>query len=207
MSVKRPTGGPSPIKLVIVAATATVIGLSVVGVLGVAAAEAPTTTSSSTTTVPTTTTTAPPSPTVSVQGVATEAIEASAGAATATAVYRQGMADAIVDGQSKAQFLASKTGASLGAVQSITENGGFITCAGEIEYTGEQPDFGSPGVSGSGVSARGVLAPQTSAVVHRPTTVKRRRHGAKGPSAKAKRAVASGCTLSAQVSLVYALEG
>jgi Protein of unknown function (DUF541) len=183
------------LKVVLVAAAAAVIGLSVVGALGVAAAEAPTTTTTASTT------TAPTLPTVSVQGVATEAIEPSASAATATAVYRQGMADAINDGQAKAQFLASKAGASLGAVQNITENGGYITCSGEIEYTGEQPDFGSPGVSGIGVSARTVVAPRASSVVRKPA-VKRRGH-AKEPSAK--RAVASGCTLSAQVSLVYAL--
>ncbi len=190
-----------PLKLLIVAAAATVIGLSVVGVLGVAAAEAPTTTTS-TTTVPTTT--APPLPTVSVQGVATEAIEQSASAATATGVYRQGMADAISDGQAKAQLLASKAGVSLGAVQNISENGGFIMCSGEIEYTGEQPDFGSPGVSGAGISARSVVAPRASAVVHKPVhkPAKRRRR-TKNPTAKG--ATASGCTLSAQVSLVYAL--
>ena len=58
------------------------------GVLGVASAEGPTTAS--------------PPPTVSVQGVAIEPIEQSASSATATTVYRQGMAAAVTDGQAKA---------------------------------------------------------------------------------------------------------
>ncbi len=63
------------------------------------------------------------------------------------------MAAAITDGQAKAQFLASSAGVTLGAVQSIVENGGYIGCTGnEIEYLGEQPDFGSPGVGVSGVA-------------------------------------------------------
>ena len=82
-----------PIKVLIPAAAVTVIALIAAGMLGVASAEAPTTTS--------------PPPTVSVQGVAIEPIEQSASSATATTVYRQGMAAAVTDGQSKAQFLAS----------------------------------------------------------------------------------------------------
>ena len=112
--------------------------------LGVASAEAPTTAS--------------PPPTVSVQGVAIEPIEQSASSATATTVYRQGMAAAITDGQAKAQFLASSAGVTLGAVQGIVENGGYIGCTGnEVEYLGEQPDFGSPGV---GVSPDEVSGPR-----------------------------------------------
>ena len=86
-------------RIVVPAAATTTVALIAAGVLGVATAETPTIT---------------PPRTVSVQGVATEAIDQSANAATATAVYRQGMADAISDGQAKAQFLASKTGATLG---------------------------------------------------------------------------------------------
>ena len=72
------------------------IALIAAGMLGVASAEAPTTAS--------------PPPTVSVQGVAIEPIEQSASSATATTVYRQGMAAAVTDGQTKAQFLASQPG-------------------------------------------------------------------------------------------------
>jgi uncharacterized protein YggE len=184
-----------PLKLVVLPTVVAVTALGAVSVLGVAAAEAPTT--------PTTTAAvAAPVRTVSVQGVANEAIEQSANASTATAVYRQGMADAIVDGQSKAQFLASKAGATLGAVQSIGEGGGYISCPSEVEYLGEQPDFGSGGVVAAPVSARSV-ARRAAPVVHKPAAKKHRKQSKAAPVAK--RAAASGCTLSAQVSLVYAL--
>ncbi len=172
------------------AAVVVTIALVAAGMLGVASAEAPTN--------PT------PSPTVSVQGVAVEPIEQSASLATATAVYRQGMADAIADGQSKALFLASKAGVTLGAVQSIVENGGYIGCTGnEIEYLGEQPDFGSPGggIAQAGASTPRVLNAGTPGV--RKPAVKHARKKRKAPVAK--RASVAGCTLSAQVSLVYAI--
>jgi hypothetical protein len=176
---------------VVIATVGAVIGLVVVGVLGVATAEAPPVT---------------PAPrTVSVQGVATESIAQGSSAAAATAVYRQGMADALSDGQAKAQFLASKAGAPLGQVQSVVEDGGYVGCVGNEGYTGEQPDFGSPSVSiaAAGASARtrtsGPLpAVRNPGAAHKPA--KRHRRG-KVPSAK--HAAVAGCTLSAQVSLVY----
>ena len=144
--------------------------------------------------------------TVSVQGVATIAIGQSASAGEATAVYRQGMTDALADGQSKAQFLASGAGVTLGVVQSIVEDGGYITCTGnEAEYLGEQPDFGSPGVyvSAAGVSAPSLASPQRSTpTVNSPAVKPRKKHKRK-PAAKT--AAAGSCTLAAQVALVYAL--
>jgi len=178
---------------VLIPATAVTVGaLIAAGMLGVASAEAPTTPS--------------PPPTVSVQGIAIEPIEQSASSATATTVYRQGMAAATTDGQAKAQFLASSAGVTLGAVQSIVENGGYIGCTGnEIEYLGEQPDFGSPGV---GVSPGAVGVPRVAGaaapVTNRPATKhakkKKRKH-----APVAKRASVAGCTLTAQVSLTYAI--
>jgi hypothetical protein len=172
------------------AAAVTVIALVLAGLLGVAAAEAPTTSS--------------PPPTVSVQGVAIEPIEQSASATTATAVYRQGMADAVADGQAKAQFLASKAGVTLGAVQSIVENGGYIGCTGnEVEYLGEQPDFGSPGIASSGAA---VGAPRVLSQATRGTSKPAGKHPKKKRKAPvAKRASVAGCTLTAQVSLTYAI--
>jgi len=183
-------------RIVIPAAAATTVALIAVGLLGVASAEAPTTM-------------APQLRTVSVQGVATEVIDQNANAATATAVYRQGMADAISDGQAKAQFLAGKAGATLGPVQSIVEGGGYIGCtSSEVssndEYQGAQPDFGSPGIAGSvqGVSPPRAIAKATPGV-RKPAVrlVRKKKH--KTPVAK--RAAAVSCTLSAQVSLAYAL--
>ena len=161
------------------------------GMLGVASAEAPTTAS--------------PPPTVSVQGVAIEPIEQTASSATATTVYRQGMAAAITDGQVKAQFLASSAGVTLGAVQSIVENGGYIGCTGnEIEYLGEQPDFGSPGVGvSSGVASVPRVADAVAPVASKRATKHAKKKKRKAPVAK--RASVAGCTLTAQVSLAYAI--
>jgi Protein of unknown function (DUF541) len=178
-------------RVLIPATAVTVVALVAAGMLGVASAEAPTTTS--------------PPPTVSVQGVATLPIEQSASSATATTVYRQGMAAAVTDGQAKAQFLASSAGVTLGAVQSIVENGGYIGCTGnEIEYLGEQPDFGSPGV---GVSPGAVSVPRVAGaavpVINKPAAKHAKKKKRKAPVAK--RASAAGCTLTAQVSLTYAI--
>jgi hypothetical protein len=179
-----------PMRVLIPATAVTVIALIAAGMLGVASAEAPTAAS--------------PPPTVSVQGVAIEPIEQSASSATATTVYRQGMAAAVADGQTKAQFLASSAGVTLGAVQSIVENGGYIGCTGnEVEYMGEQPDFGSPGVESYGGE---VSVPRVAGAVTRGTSkpaVKHARTKKKAPVAK--RASAAGCTLTAQVSLTYAI--
>jgi uncharacterized protein YggE len=163
---------------------ATAAALAAVSVLGVASAEAPTT---------------PPQRTVSVQGVATEAIDQHASASAASAVYHQGMVDAVADGLSKAQLLAGKVGASLGPIQSVVEGGGYISCisaseSGNAEYEGAQPDFGTPGVSISAGSVRPL------ARARRPSSRGRAR---RAPAAHA--ATAGSCTLSTQVSLVYPL--
>jgi hypothetical protein len=191
-------------RLMIPATTVTVVSLIVVGLLGVASAEAPTATT--------------PPPTVSVQGVATEPIEQSASSATATAVYRQGMADSITDGQAKAQFLASKAGVTLGSVQSIVEGGGYIGCTGgeessNDEYQGAQPDFGSPGATTSTpvFNAPRALNKATPGV-RKPAAKHSKKKKPKKTSAKqasattnATTASATTCTLSTQVSLVYTL--
>jgi hypothetical protein len=192
MSASRLRG---PIRIAIAAAASATIAMVAVGALGVASAEAPTTAS--------------PPPTVSVQGVATEPIEQSASITTATAVYRQGMADAISDGQTKAQFLAGKAGVTLGVVQSIVEGGGYISCTGSEEssnneYLGAQPDFGSPGVaSAPGLSTPRAVTKATPGV--RKPAAKHGKKKRKKPSAK--QASATTCTLSTQVSLVYTLSG
>jgi len=175
------------------AALVVTAGLVVANMLGVAAAEAPTGTA--------------PVRTVSVEGVATVPIPQGASLEVADATYRQGMAAAMSDGQGKAEFLASKAGVTLAGVQSIAEGGGSIECRtktveGESEgitwerYTGEQPDIGS--------ATRGVsyaVAPEAAA---HPSIGSKKRPKPKHPTAK--RAVnAEGCTLSAQITLVYAI--
>ena len=175
-----------------IAAAAVVAGaLLAVGVLSVASAE--------TTPAPAPAASAPVR-TVSVQGVATAPVAPEANAATATAVYRQAMAAAVVDGQAKAQFLAEKAGATLGAVQSIAEGGGYIDCPTGEEYQGEQPDFGYAS-GGEVIEAAGVpaAAPRTAPSAPKPVI----RHHKKKRSAKA--AAAAACTLSTQVALAYQL--
>jgi hypothetical protein len=176
-------------RILVAAAAVSTFALVAAGALGVASAEAPTTTT--------------PPPTVSVQGVATEPIEQTANATTATTVYRQGMADAIVDGQAKALFLAGKAGVALGAVQSIVENGGYIGCSGEeSEYLGEQPDFGSPGGGTTGISTPRAV-PEAVPVLRKPAVKHTKKKSHHVPVAK--HASTASCTLSAQVSLAYAL--
>jgi hypothetical protein len=175
-------------------------GLFVANMLGVAAAEAPTTTT------PTTTITMP-ARTVSVEGVATVTIAQEANVEAADAAYHQGMETAVADGHSKAELLVDKAGATLGSVQSITEDGGSIECRtkneeGESEvfrytaYKGEQPDSSSE-------SAR-FIAPEKAAAAPRasktPALRRKRKH------ATAKKAAGSVvCELSARVSLVYTI--
>jgi hypothetical protein len=180
---------------VIAAILVLVAGLFAANMLGVAAAEAPTTTSLRT---------------ISVEGVANVPLAQGANLATSTAAYRQGMAAAVTDGQGKAEFLASKVSATLGSVQSITEDGGSISCTGSeegesryAEFTGEQPDFGT---ATSPVEPYAVAEPESAASGAPATAVhpalrgkKRKKHHA----AKAAAVVNVTCTLSAQVSLVY----
>jgi Protein of unknown function (DUF541) len=176
-------------KSVIAATFAVAAGLLCANMLGVALGEAPTSTSSPRT--------------VNVQGVAKVPVAQGASTTTATEGYRQAMAAAVSDGLSKAELLASKAGVGLGAVQNIIEDGGNISCAGGpeaeyVEYDGQQPDFPLDGATGAPVpfaaAVRGakVAVPKSKA-----------KHGKKTP--KAKKATAGTCTLSAQVTLVYAI--
>jgi hypothetical protein len=177
-----------------IAATLVVAGgLVFANMLGVASAEAPTTT---------------PVLTVSVDGVAMVPVAQGANRAVATTVYREGMAAAVTDGQSKAEFLTSKAGATLGAVQSIVEGGGSIDCttggeSGYVEYEGEQPDFGSPSVSVSPDIAQRVEGSAVAPTVRKPTVKHTNKKKKKKPAAKA--ATATTCTLSTDVTLVYAI--
>jgi hypothetical protein len=172
-------------------------GLVLANMLGVAAAEAPTST-------------ATPVRTISVDGVASVPIAQGANMAVARTVYREGMAGAVADGQGKAEFLASKTAATLGSVQSVVEGSGSIECSGGEEesgyvaYQGEQPDFGSQQsrVIATPEVSRSSSAPAlTKTQVKHPKKKKKKRK--RKPSAKAATAVT--CTLSTDVTLVYAI--
>ncbi|HEV7563222.1 MAG TPA: hypothetical protein VGO24_06940 [Solirubrobacterales bacterium] len=170
-----------------IAAVASAIALLAVGMLGVAAAEAPTGTAVART--------------IGVEGVAVLPIGSHDTAAVASGVYREAMAKALADGQGKAAFLAEKATASLGSVDSVIEDGGYIECSSSdssyAEYEGEQPDFGTgPRVAVTPQSAASTGGP-SSKVSHRPK-LKRRRP-------LARKAVATSCNLTAQVSVVYGI--
>jgi hypothetical protein len=176
-------------KSAIAATMAVAAGLLIANMLGVASAEAPSTS---------------PIRTVSVAGVATAHIAQGANKTEATAIYREGMASAIADGLSKAEFLAGKAGATLGSVQSIAEGGGSIDCTGVgaesdeyAQYEGEQPDFGSSSEGIVAVPAEAAATP----LIRKPAAKRRKK---KHVAAKA--ASAANCTLSTQVSLVYVLD-
>jgi hypothetical protein len=153
-----------------------------------------------------------PPPTVSVEGVANVSISQTASQAEANLAYRQGLTAAIADGHEKTEFLATATGAAVGAIQQIIERGGSIECVQPAEegpltqyaqYNGAQPDFGSVEPSGS----RFVAAPEAAAkrVSIKTTKPRKKKHKAKA-KAKAKTAAASvSCTLSTQVVLSYLL--
>jgi hypothetical protein len=174
-------------KILVTAAAVSVGALIAVGVLGVASAE---------------TTPAPPGSilprTVSAQGVANAPIAPEASAEAAIAAYRQALASAVADGQGKARFLAEKAGATLGAVQSLEEGGGYIQCPEGEEYQGAQPDFGY--ASGGGIVAGSSLAAPRRATprTRKPPVKRHKKHSAKA-------AAGAPCTLSTQVGLAYQL--
>ena len=143
--------------------------------------------------------------TVSVQGVANEPIDSTASAEAATTVYRQAMAAAITDGQAKAQFLAEKTGATLGQVHSIGEGGGDIQCPEGEEYQGAQPDFGFAIGEVVGVASPTEAAGRTTPTIHKAPTKKPPVRKHRGRRGSAKKSAAEPCTLSTQIALVYEL--
>ena len=166
--------------------------LVVAGTLGVASAESPST--------------ATPVRTVSVGGVGQAPITVEASTAAADAAYRQALAAAVADGKGKAEFLAGQAGATLTAVQSITEGGGYVQCTSPesnyLEYKGAQPDFGysSGGVVGAASAPASASPPGTPVPVVKSAPKKKKHKKTTG-----KKAAAASCFVSAQISLSYAL--
>jgi hypothetical protein len=153
-------------------------------------------------------------PMVSVQGFGKVPIAAQANSEEANAAYRAGLTAAIADGLNKAEFLAHGTGATLGAIQAIEENGGSIECTnaegGYVEYPGTQPDFGytrdivAPEVAGSTSSSASGTAKSTPVPKHKKKRKKKQKRAHSSAAAR-ESATAGGCTLSAQLSLSYLL--
>jgi hypothetical protein len=183
----------------LIVGTLLLVAAVIAGTLGIAAGEGPAGSSASRV--------------VDVEGVGVVPIPAKASAAEATAVYREGQAKALSDGQSKAQFIAEKEGVALGVPVATVEDGGSIECSGWVEnegysryapYEGEQPDFGVARLtsSGSGSAPPAVLGAASKgapSVTHRPKG--RHRHR----TAKKAAAGSPGCNLTAEITLAYAL--
>lgn len=145
----------------------------------------------------------PPVRTVSVEGVATAPVASTADAEAANAAYRQAMAAAIADGHAKAEYLAEKTGNTIGQAQSVAEGGGYVECPASVEYEGVRPDFGSARgalVAAPVAATRGAVKP-TARKVKRPAPKRRRAH--KSDLEPLRKADVESCTVSTQVSLVY----
>ena len=165
--------------------------LVAVNALGIASAEAPTTST--------------PLRALSVEGVGTSPIAQEADATVADAAYRQAMAAAMADGQSKAEFLAGKAAATLGSVQDIGESGGSVQCHSGSEapypaYEGEEPDFGSA-TAVSEVGNAPTFTPEVAPVATTHSVKKRK----KRKKHVAKAAAAVSCTVYADITLVYQL--
>ena len=158
---------------------------------------------------------------ITVQGIGSAPVAQDASLTEADAAYRQAMSAAIIDGQGKAEFLAGKVGAGLGAVQSIAEEGGSISCSGAepssyVEYEGAQPDFGfadlrPPLVAASSAPVRGApVHGGPASGKHKPKLGKRSRahkHGRRARRGRhlARKAGAITCTLSAAVAISWML--
>jgi biopolymer transport protein ExbD len=160
--------------------------------LGVAAAESPT---SATT----------PPHVVSVSGAGRAPIAQGAEQSAANAAYHQALTAAVEDGKGKAELLAADAGVTLASVQSVIEGGGSVGCTGlnaegeYVPYEGTEPDFGNGGVEGVAVPER--AAASAPVVSKSPKAKKKKKKKPKG----AKAASAAGCTVSADVSLIYAI--
>jgi hypothetical protein len=179
------------VKRTVAPAVAVIAAFFAANLLSVAVAEAPTVTSLRT---------------VSVQGVATLPIGQFADGATATNVYREGMGAAVTDAQGKASFLAGKVGGTVATVQNVVEDGGYINCIGGDEssyeeYAGVEPDFGSAPQPNVALPTSASAPAKAEGVARRTKPKKRAKH--KHPTAK--KATAVTCSLTARVSLLYAI--
>jgi hypothetical protein len=185
-------------RLILIGATVLIVAI-VLGALGIASGEGPAGSSVSRT--------------ADVEGVGVVPIPPKASAAQATAVYREGQAKALADGQTKAQFIAEREGVALGVPVTTVEDGGTIECSGWVEgegfsrwvpYEGEQPDFGVARLaSGSGAVPP---APVSGSAVKAAPHVSHRPKGKRHRTSAKKAAVSSpSCQLTAEVTLAYAL--
>ena len=142
--------------------------------------------------------------TATVDGVGEVPISAAADQAAAIAAYRAGLAAAVADALSKAQFLAGAVGTTVDSAVSpgIVEGSGYISCPAEVEYTGHQPDWSS---GGSVALAPAVSRSSASVKTTHPPTV-HRKSKPKPKHKPAKKSSLATCTLAASLSITYVLQ-
>jgi hypothetical protein len=152
--------------------------------------------------------------TVNVGGVGRVPISQTANAAEADAAYHQALLQAVSDGALKAQSLAGQTGAKLGAIAAISEDGGAVSCKSAEgresgAYTGVEPDFGTGEPPLVAVGVQGGLQPLVVSAPAKPKPKKRKPRKAKERRAlntTARKADAVSCEVTSDVSLIYRLE-
>jgi uncharacterized protein YggE len=125
-----------------------VLALAVAGVIGTAGAQ------DTTPTTPTTTA-ASSQRLITVNGAGEESVASDANAAARNTAYRTALTAALDDAKSKAGLIAGREGLTLGAVQSVTEQGNSLMNGCAVAY----------GVAGKGVA---VPAPARAPAVRRP---------------------------------------
>jgi uncharacterized protein DUF541 len=132
---------------------ATALGLAAAGVLGTAGAQ-----DTTSTTAP-----APPPPQrlVTVNGAGAVDVAAGAKASDRQAAYRSALTAALDDAKAKAELIAGHEGLTLGAVQSVTEQGNDLMQGCVVAY----------GATGSGVAV-----PAPAPALRKAATRKARRH-------------------------------
>lgn len=148
-----------------------------------------------------------PAPTVNVEGSGSAPISKTASAAEAQAAYHQALAAAVAAGLEKAGYMATLTGAQVGAIQEISEDGGDVACALHAEvgplYESE-PYEGAP--LDIGYVGRVAVAPEQAAAAaasqKAPPAGKKRK---KKRKPKAKKSDLSGCTVTTVLLLTYLL--
>jgi hypothetical protein len=151
--------------------------------------------------------------TVGVVGVGRLPMPVSATPAEADSVYHQSLVQAVADGLLKAQLLAAATGAKVGPIEAIGEDGKHIECkdsVGEVAtYKGAEPDFGS---AVSPIVAVEPTVPPKPATPAKPAHHKARKSrteiARKTRKIIAKKAenAATSCELTTEVALIYNLE-
>lgn len=152
--------------------------------------------------------------TVNVEGVGRVPISQTANAVEANTQYHAALLQAVADGALKAQSLAGQTGARLGAIAAISENGGAVTCRSPEgresgAYTGVEPDFGTGQAPLVAVGLQSGVQPRVVTVQAKPKPKRRKTRKAKERAARkttASKADVVTCEVASDVSLIYRLE-